>query len=346
MDEIKQEQMRAIKNRLFAQFCKSDLTIYKLLEEVKQVSGFSLNYDTFRRTIEPSSTTLDIYSVIALCQYWNLDVSYVLSPPDMPDTGSPDTSTTSSANYTALSEQFHVLDDPKYTGTFYGYLYSAKKINSYIEQFELNIEKVDGQMKADMTYHAITNPNGTCETELIKHFSGVPILAGGHVIFMVLTNDSGEFFILSYNYTFYRRRNMYFKQGFLISCATDIARPILMQKCVLFSQPVLPEKMPYISGFLLLNDRTFHLPTQNLEVLKKSYPEVKKVFDHLSYLLEHSKKEIYDINETLLLNSYTSELSVYDILHALMLMKGTATDATRITVTEDVALSEFSKLLR
>ena len=90
MDEMKQEQMCAIKNRLLNKFHESNLTIYRLLEEAKNISGFSLNYDTFRKTLDPNSTTLDIYSVLALCRYWNLDVSYILSSPDTKETPMPD----------------------------------------------------------------------------------------------------------------------------------------------------------------------------------------------------------------------------------------------------------------
>lgn len=339
MDETKKEQMKSIKNRLFDKFCESGFTVYKLLEEVQNASGFSLNYDTFRKTIDPTSTTLDIYSVIALCRYWNLDISYVLSTPDNTEIPMP------GIDKLVDSSKFSILNDDKYTGTYHGYMYSNKKVFSHIEHFELTIGKYSGQFKADMLIHAITTTDGEHKTELKKHLTGIPIHAHPNTIFIIFTNNVGEFFIVSFNYVPYRRKKMYFKQGFVVSCATEISRPVSMQRFVLFSKPVSSENMKYIPGLLLLNDRTFHVPVNVMDELKESDPIIKIFFDKFGYLLEHSKNNVYCISEAQILNSYSPTFSTNDILKALTIMKSFASDANRITITESDAFAEFSKLL-
>ena len=339
MDEMKQEQMCAIKNRLLNKFHESNLTIYRLLEEAKNISGFSLNYDTFRKTLDPNSTTLDIYSVLALCRYWNLDVSYILSSPDTKETPLPD------VEKMVNSSKFRILDDEKYTGTFHGYMYSRKEVFSRIEHFELNIHKSATYFKADMTLHIITTPDGKSETELTKYLTGTPILVNSNVIFIILTNQMGDFLIVSFNYTPYRRKNLYFKEGFILSCATEVSRPILMQRFVLFSKPISSEHIKDLPGFLLLNSRIFHVPADAMEELAQANPNVQKIFDHFGYLLEHSRKEMYCINEAQLLNSYDPTISVNEILRGLLAMKDSSSDATQISITDSATLAEFSKLL-
>lgn len=340
MDEMKKEQMTAIKNRLLNHFHNSGLSIYKLLEEIKDASGFSLNYDTFRKTLDPNSTTLDIYSVIALCRYWNLDLSYILSSPD--NTEIPMPSTENLVN----SSKFSILNDPKYAGTYYGYIHSAKKVFSHIDYFELTISESCGKFQADMVLHAFGTANEGRRTEVQKHLTGVPIHVHPNAIFIILTNDAGELFIIFFNYVPYRSNNLYFKLGFLMTCATEISRPVLMQKFALFSQPVPPAKMKYIPGFLLLNDHTFHIPASVVDQLKNTEPSVQKLFDDFGYLLEYSRKDVYCINESQFLNSYSSSLSSNDIHKALTILKSFASDANRIVITDSTALAEFSKLLQ
>ena len=339
MDEMKQEQMCAIKNRLLNKFHESNLTIYRLLEEAKNISGFSLNYDTFRKTLDPNSTTLDIYSVLALCRYWNLDVSYILSSPDTKETPMPD------VEKMVNTSKFRILDDEKYTGTFHGYMYSHKEMFSHMKHFELTIHKSAEHFKANLTLHAISKPDGIHETKFPKHLTGTPILVNSNVIFIILTNSLGEFFILSFNYTPYRRGTLYFKQGFILSCATEVSHPVLMQRFVLFSKPISPEHMKDLPSFLLLNNRIFHVPADAMEELAQANPNVQKIFDHFGYLLEHSRKEMYCINEAQLLNSYDPAISVNEILKGLIAMKSVASDATRIFIADSTILAEFSKLL-
>lgn len=121
----KLKQISAIKERLnteLTKFKEMGGSIYALLDILEKKYKFNLSYDTLNKTLSTgNTTTLDFFCVLALCRYWKLDISYILSPADSKEKPMP------AADSMISSMKYKVLDDPAYLGTYYGYLSSNKK---------------------------------------------------------------------------------------------------------------------------------------------------------------------------------------------------------------------------
>ena len=82
------------KNEAFNETGKP-LTIYSLYykilpERYKEFGDLGISYSTFRNTLtERSEQTVDMYTVLALCHLWNLDVSYIFTSPDVEEVEMP-----------------------------------------------------------------------------------------------------------------------------------------------------------------------------------------------------------------------------------------------------------------
>jgi len=113
METPKELQCKAIKEMLIKKLKQLNYSGYKIKTELTNELGYEINYATLKNTLNLQSSALDIYCVIGLCRYLNLDIAYVLSPPDNP---------TDSLYYNEsdfVSEHFSFLNDPKYMGVYY-----------------------------------------------------------------------------------------------------------------------------------------------------------------------------------------------------------------------------------
>ena len=337
----KKEQADAIKKRLIDAIDRAGLNYNQLSEGIKKKIGFEVNYETIKHTLDfakPSS--LNLICVIAICRYLNLDTAYVLSEPDNPN----------SAMYEIennfISERYSILDDPKYTGEYYGYFYTPKKTNIFIDEFRLEIKPEFGKTIAYLTiYYQSIKENEEIKITP-KTLIGTPILVKPSNVFILFKNDDGQFIFMSFSYVFYNVRNLYFRRGTIITHGRNAARYPLMQSFVLFSKKISKENIEkYIPGFLLLNDTVFHIPASQLDELRSKHQEVDKLYNELNSLFRDSCEMYYCVNQDSILSAVKKNISENDVVRALQIMKSHATDAKRIYFPEIEEFSEFAKLL-
>lgn len=335
----REAQSNAIKERLNRKFAQSGLSMNKLKNELNEKSGFEINYETLRNTLDYNNKSLDMFCVIAMCRYFNLDTAYILSAPDNP----------ASAIYNEerqfVSERFSILDDPKYLGKYYGYFYSPKKTNQMIDSFSLELKKENGKTVARLSvdYHSIKN-NGQMKITN-KVMEGTPILVKPSSIYIVLTEGSGQFNILSFSYVHYNLNNLYFRRGAMLTHGRDATRQPLMQSFVMFDKKLSKDDMEYVPGFLLLYDTVFHIPTSEMQELGQKHPEIAYLFEEFFYIFKANTQQYYKVNEAQILASVRNNIPKEDVVKALQLMKAHATDAKRIYFPEIDDFSEFSKFL-
>ena len=119
--EDKAIQNIAIKKRLarFYRELEERPSIYSLQRILaKMEDGFVASYNTLNDMLSesPSPTTPNLHLVLALCRYWNLDYATIFAP------ASQDRKPVPSSD--ALAENLTILNDRKYFGKFYGYMYT------------------------------------------------------------------------------------------------------------------------------------------------------------------------------------------------------------------------------
>lgn len=335
----RQSQAHAIKDRLNKRFVQSGLSLNKLKNELNEKEGFEINYETLRNTLDYNSKSLDMFCIVAICRYFNLDTAYVLSKPDNP------ASMLYNEEKQFVSERFSVLSDPKYLGKYYGYFYSPKKTNQMIDSFTLELKMENGKAIARMNadYHSIKN-NGQMKT-INKTLEGTPILVKPSSIYIVLTEGTGQFNILSFSYVNYNLNHLYFRRGAMLTTGRDASRQPLMQAFVMFDKKLSDDDMDYIPGFLLLYDTVFHISTDEMEKLGQIHPEIAHLFNELYYIFQANTQQYYNVNETQILASVKNDIPKEDVVKALQIMKAHATDAKRIYFPEIDEFSEFSKYL-
>lgn len=333
-------QYQAIKARLNKKFGESGLTINKLKDELNNLCDFQINYDTLRKTLDSTTNTLDIYCVIAMCKYFNIDTAYVLSEAN----NSANEILYEEAQYT--SEKFAELDDPKYWKKHFGYLYSPKKGNESIDTFCMEIKKEGTKLVAhlEITYHT-TSLDGK-ESTGTKKLTGRPVLVKPQGIYIVFTESSGSYYIFSYSYVQYNIRDLYFRRGSIITQGRDASRQPMMQSFVLFDAPVAEEEREVIKGMLLLSDNMFHISSKEIEDLAAENERVAYLINNLKYIFNENCEQYYLVDEAQILHSLKNCMSRTEAVRVLQLMKARATDAKRIYFPESDDYSEFSKEIK
>lgn len=333
--EKKQAYTMAIKNRLsgeYSKFQKQGGTVRGLCKTLNDTYGFSLNIDTLRNTLSSANhSTLDLFCVLAVCRYWKLDVSYILSPPENQEKPMP------AAEKVADSIQYKVLDDPDYLGTYYGFLFSNKEDDATLHRMTLGISRAkDGGFTADLTVESVVSGK-TGAMPLKKELRGVPILSNfNRNIAITFTDTLGNFFFLYTNYEKYLASRVYYRKGIAVTSASTAEREPVMQTFVLFDRPISEEKLCYIPGLLQPPQKTFPISEKDLQALSEESPLVAQLVEDFQYLLEHHREVFYHINEVSIL-AEQSLMSKPDRLRALTLLKEYAATPSKFFFSTNLA---------
>lgn len=332
-------QYTAVKNRLNKKFTEAGLTINKLRDELNRLCDFEINYETLRKTLDLSSSTLDVYCIIALCKYFNMDVAYALAEADQSFTD------TLAEATPYLAEKFTDLTDSKYFGTFYGYMYSPKRTNPGMDSFVLKVAPHGLHTMAHLSItHHTSNSVGE-PVEVRRELVGRPVLVRPGIIYIVFTEPQGAYYIFSYSYVQYNKSPLYYRRGAILTQGRQSSRQPLVQSFVLFNHTVAPENMDIIRGLLLLNDQKFHVPMRALDELARSNESVGRLVNHLRYIFDNKREAYYLVDETQILHSLDGCMTKAEAIRALQIMKTCATDATRVFFPDLDDYAEFSKNL-
>lgn len=325
-------------NILYDRFTPKNINALK--DALNKDSEYNIQYTTLLNTLIFTKRSIDLYCVIAMCKYFDVNISDVLAEPD-------------SENFEQLlvinkynTENQSVLNDPNYTGTFHGYFYSTKTTNSNIDEFTLTISSEGKRAKATLEIYWNTLSEVGTETTKRKSLTGTPILVDPSNIYIVFRNARNDHIILSYSYVKYRLNKLYFRRGAIVTMRTESLRVPLVESFVLFNKKLADEELQYIPGFLLLNDSDFHINKDDFDKLIESNTDVKYLHDNLSNIYNYSTKPVITINENQILNSKKVDVSKEKIVRGLLILKKYALDAKQISYPEIPEFSEFSKLLK
>lgn len=334
----KQEQIQAIKRRLNAAVKRSKLNMNQLTDAINNENDIEVTYNTVRNTLNPSKDALDTATVIAICRYLHLDTSMIFSPP-----GTQDTTLQSNDQYLS-NGKFTILSDSKYLGTFHGFYYSPNHQSPELVRFDLEIKEKNGNAAATMYYHGRpTSVEGIPRTDP-RILYGTPYVDNLHSnIFLLLTNDSGDFYFLYFNWQHFRSHGLYFRRGIALTPSSLRDNPVLFMNFVLFALPVSDEDIPFVSGLLADVFPSFIISEEKANQLRNTEPLVETFFQQYGYILEHEKQSMYIVNETQLLATEHPSMSDIDMIKALLLIKDASSSPKRIVYEDIEAFSAFSK---
>lgn len=334
----KHDQIQAIKKRLNDAVKRTNLNVHQLTDAINQKNDIEVNYNTIRNVLNYKCDALDLTTVIAISRYLHLDTAMLLSPPNTRDT------TLQNAEDFMPSSKFVILDDSKYFGKFHCFFFSPNHKSSELIRFDLDIEDKDGSAKATMHYYG--RPTSVYGERTIdsRVLYGIPYVDKLHsTIFITLTNDTGDFYFLYFNWQHFRSHDLYFRRGIALTASSLRDHPVLFMNFVLFARPVSSEKLPYISGLLADVSPTFSIPEDTVISLRNSEPLVNSFFEEFGYILEHNKKTMYTVNETQILSSSSDTMTEIDVIKALLLLKDASTASKRIVYEDIESFSSFSK---
>lgn len=332
------EQIKAIKERLNkAVFRDLNINANKLARAIADRDDlYDVSYNTLSAMLDLDSTALDLYAVIATCRCLNLDTAYIMSPP-----GTPEPLTMTERGY----EKFSVLDDPRYLGKFYGYLYTPNPERNEIIRFELEIKEVLNTTTATLTYHGkpVDVHNQVQDDTRVLH--GTPYRDNLHAnISIQFTNDMGDYYFFYYTHQRLRSHDLYFRRGVAITASSVTTTPPLLQNFVLFALEVPQSKMHFIPGLLADVSPVFHITEDRMKELCAEYAIVETFYENFKHILEHDSQRVYPISEAVILSSPSPKMGKYDIAKALLLLKGASIEPSRHVFDELDTYGAFSKV--
>lgn len=345
---FREKQLDAIKRRMLRLFERKKEealqnnqkppTIYSLYQDLQKVhNDLGISYSTFRNTLtESEKGSADLYTILALCQHWHIDTSFVFSSPDINEEEMPPiTEMLSTSN-----GKFVVLDDPAYMGTFHGYMHSQNTNHKkHMVEFDLVIGMESGRTSATMNYYG---PSGKKRV-----FHGVPILAAKrNSVFIVFTMEDGNFYIFQFSYKKYAVRNLYYRKGVAMT-TSSITNDPMIQSFVLFARKLPQHKEQYIDGILPLADSEFYISKKKYEELISSNDSLRAFDNRLSFLFTSDVDTVYQVSEnqiyeTLKKQSY-SDMDIEDVILALNILKGNSISPYRLQYSDCQPFALFAR---
>ena len=235
------------------------------------------------------------------------------------------------------------MDDPKYCGFFHGYFYSPNQRSKEVIHFTLDIAKSGNSCSATLTYfgHPVS-PTGELQNDT-RCFYGTPVFSTvSSNIFILLTNDFGDFYFMYYDRQYFRKQPLYFRRGIIATPSTIGGYEPLFQSFALFSHEIAPDKEPLISGLLSCITPSFYIKADDLEQLCSMYPSVDNFYKRNAYIINHDSNQVYLVNESMFLNDPTDSERTEDV-QALLLMKSRSIFPPRIVYSENDLISKFCK---
>lgn len=332
---------KAIKRRIIEAVKNSGYSPYALHTLVSKSTAhgdssnspydYALSYPTFIQTcMEKHENVCNLDSCLAIARYLHLPLDWLFAPPEEEIQGVP------SKMITYPVHPFGYLKNPQYFGKFYGYMHSLNIEHKEIESFTLTIDECGAKLR--ILSH-IKDSGHKIRDDFVE-LSGTPILSNDENVYIVLTNSAGNFVIIAFSYQTYTKRDMYFRSGALLASGRGPMKNPIIQSFVLFDQDISDIEKDFLPGLLLLSDRDFHISADKVSKIMAEDDTVNAV---LSAVQKHLETEPYYVIRDESILSYDNDLiSKDDILTALLLLKGQASDATHICFPNQTPYAKFS----
>lgn len=357
LPEPQMDYIRRVKEELNRVLYASKYTYTQLQGILEERYGFSINKGTLRDLFDVNNTNLNYACLITTCKFFGFDFNKLLAPETISDNDDYFSINTKNAtikkwkhnnshpfieSLKSVNSKFTVLRDDGYMNEFKGYVIAPARSNS-IDEFNLTMYKDDdGIAHAELVRRSISKQ----KNEYFE-YTGIPYHSKAYqsvLIFLVDTKAKGEFYFLSFGFQEYRgSEGLIFRQGLAITGESLRSGTMIAQNFILVNNDIAPDKLKYIPGLLKTPVNEFCVPVVEANKLAEEYPEVKTLMQKLSVTVSQSKEQVYIFNENNILSLSRIELSVYDRIKALLLLKGRALVPGKNYYGADNKFSEFVK---
>ena len=345
------ERVKMALNAAFEEAAKNEkLTKKDLLEKLQATYGFKLTKQTLNNLFNLKSNSLDYACLVTVCRFFGFDFNKILSPEplkdqdekfrkyaslelraaDCQDLSGVDNGTPADIPFmecmSGVKDQFLVLNDKHYYGTFYGYTAPAGGTKTTPNMFVLKIgpDENTGAITATLTAEKAyedSDKKGKSKTS----YHGIPVFAKRYLaILLLMVNDdnSGGFVQLSFSYEEYPEElGLIYRHGILMTGESIKGAALSTESFLLFNKKVSREKYKYLSGLLKAPNHNFSVPVEEAKKLAEKDEDVAEFLEKFKELLDRNKKEVYMINEDNILTDRASDMMKYDIVKALLLLK-------------------------
>ncbi len=333
-DDERKQQILAIKQKLLTRFNAEGISYNKLLEELNNRYNFNLQYNTLRKTISMEQTsTFDAMCLVALCKYWNINLSYLFA--------SSDSNTDENEDILAYisGEPFEYLNDPAYEGTFHCYTYPRS--NSHDDAIWKGILRITISKKHAEAYLEIHETNDDGASPKIKKFWGTAVYAKTpRNIILYLRSPFGSYCFINFLYVPYNNNGkMYYRTATFTSCTINGPKYPRMQKMIILDHEASPENLKYIKGLLKIDTESIMIPVDDFDCICRSHEEVANfkikfenelsvshydcyIFDPLNFKSRIKSITDDDMKALMILSGYSlspnyTELNIHDKIPSL-----------------------------
>ena len=357
LPEPQMEYIKRIKEELNKALYASKYTYTQLQALLEERYGFSINKGTLRDLFDVNNTNLNYACLVTTCKFFRFDFNTFLEPETISDDDNYFTINTKNnsrikrkasnthpfiESLKSVNSKFTVLRDDGYMNKFKGYIVAPAKSNT-IDEFNLTMYKDDeGVAHAKL----IRRSMGRQKNEYFGYY-GIPYHSKAYqsvLIFLVDTKATGEFYFLSFGFQQYRgSEGLIFRQGLAITGESLRSGTMIAQNFVLLNNDIPPEKIKFIPGLLKTPANEFCVPFDEANQLAEEYPEVKSLMEKLAITVRQSKEQVYIFNEDNVLSLSRIDLSAYDRIKALLLLKGKALIPEKNYYGADNKYSGFAK---
>ena len=341
------EKVIRIKKALNKAHDAADISMTKLAKDIYNIYGKSLEYKTLCKQFKENDYSLNYSYLIYICRYYGFDIDKLLFPDEEID-GKEPYRDCADPKYKAykyadrkmntdigdiysdhpfisslsnVKEDYIVLMDNSYIGTFYGYFASEDSKKESPNKFTLTIEndEMTGMKATLRTKMFYKESDGKRRVEELYH--GVPILskAANLVIIFMVNDENGAFKQICFSYEKYRKgMGLIYRQGILLSGDPENEKVLGMQNCLLFNKEVEKSNDYYLLGLLKVPNHTFCVPVQDASKLAENDPDVAYLLEN--YEISLKKQEVYMIKEDSLINEASSKERI-NVIKALLHLK-------------------------
>lgn len=294
-DPLYEAYTKKIKERLNAK--RKDETIPQILKGLNAM-GFNFSIRSISDTLNLNNSTLNTVIVIALCKYWDIDSSIIFAEPDAI------IDTDDLAASVAMGENFEPLRDKTYEGEFFCYLYPRKNYCDELLTASLKIHIYEESSRVIFTISE-SDELFKSATPKGKTLTGIPYYSkASNTILMLLHNDFGIYFFISFKYEPYYHGHLYYRTATFISYTIDIERSPRIQKMVLLAHKAEEKNLKYIRGLLKLNTEHITIRVEDLKNLAKQDPDIKTFYEKFYEDLERNRHDCYIFNQSTLITPF------------------------------------------
>ena len=338
------QQYKKIKDRLIKHYTpcseKNGLTFSTVRDQLSEMpEGFDVSYTALRDVLTYNDKIPNMCIVLGLCRLWQMDYATVLAPPESNVKPVPSSD--------ALMAKSAILDDPDYSGTFYGYMYTKNLSRNEVSDFELDIKPLGNTTVAKFRIHSRPSKVDGKVVDYEQFYTGTPIrLTKTNSIFMLLSNDKGYFYFLLFGYRAYNFDKLYFRKGIAITTESESDK-LLLQNFLLFQKEIDEEKREkFFPGMLKITDDCIWIPKADIDALRGDV-DFSEILEKYDSSFSGKERQMYRIKVTQILDCIEDKFDqdeINEAMQVLFALQGKAVAPSRIEYANPDGLPGFAKI--